>query len=88
MAIDDAFVLVLRPRGSQPVYYVDREAHNQYMVRAAPDIHKARVVHNRGIAEGLRDDLRRCGHPGYEVMRVIELEGRPCALPGQKGGCG
>ena len=88
MANADAFVLVLRPRGQRPQYFVDRDSYNQYMVRASPEIRLAQVCHNRGIAEGLRDDLRKCGYPGYEVMQVFEIDGRPVALPGQKGGCG
>ena len=86
MAGDEAYVLVLRPRGQRPQYFVDRDEYNQYMVRASPDIRMALVCHNRGIAEGLRDDLRKCGYPGYEVMRVFEIDGRAVAPPGARGG--
>ena len=89
MANADAYVLVLRPRGRRRTeFYVDRDANNQYMVRASPDIREAQLIHNRGIADGLKDDLRRCGFPDYEVMRVIELNGKPAALPGYGGGSG
>ncbi len=86
MESPDIYVLVLRPRGQRPVYYVDRDANNQYMVRASPDIREARAIHNRGIAEGLRDELRRCGFPGYSVLRVMELSGKPVALLDRGGG--
>ena len=88
MAGADAFVLVLRPRGQRPQYYVDRDSYNQYMVRASPEIRLAQVCYNRGIAERLRDDLRRFGHPGYEVMQVFEIDGRAAAPPNGRGGSG
>jgi hypothetical protein len=76
MASADAFVLVLRPRGQRPVYYMDRDEYNQYMVRASPKLQDACVYHNEGIAQGMREDLMHCGYSGYEVARVVEADGR------------
>ena len=82
-------MLVLKPRGRQrSEFYVDRDAYNQYMVRASPQIKDAFLCHTRGIAEGLKDELRKSGYPDCEVMRVIELNGKPAVLPGYGGGSG
>jgi hypothetical protein len=61
MPSGDAYVLILRPRGQRPVYYVDRDANTPYMVRASPAIRDAKVSHNAGIAQGMRQDLMRAG---------------------------
>lgn len=86
MAGIEAFVLVVRPRGQRPMYYVDRDEYNQYMVRASPKLMEACVYHNEGIAQGMREDLMHSGFPGYEVARVVEADGRAEALVG--GGSG
>ena len=80
MGSDEAYVLVAKPPGRRAEYYVDREAHNQYMVRASPKLGEACVFHNMGIAQGMREELMHSGFSGYEVARVIEADGRAEAL--------